>query len=93
MVRAGITVASEPDVLGGWTKAEYSTARSDKKLLATLTLHASGWANGCMITLQMSGQTGRGASLRAPAYHGAKQSERLSASLPPEARVWRAPQP
>lgn len=69
VVRAGITVASEPDVLDGWTKAEYSTARSDKKFLAILTLHASGWANGCMINLQMSDQTGRVASLRAPAYH------------------------
>lgn len=32
-----------------------------------------------MITLQMSGQAGREASPFAPAYHGTKQRERLSA--------------
>lgn len=79
MVRPGITVASEPEVLDGLTKAEYFTAPSGRRFLPSLTLHASGWAYGCMITLQMSGQTGREASPSRRFAMGTKQRERLPA--------------
>lgn len=59
---------------------------------AILTLHASRWANDSTITLQMSGQAGREATLRAGLpWHQTRMS--ACPPFPPEARVWRAPQP